>query len=118
MLLKAIGQPLGTLKGHRQCPKAVEYLWAILKGCWKVAGNAQITPISHEKRRQNSPVAIGKNSNFRHFSCVYVYIYQKLKELWKIFQMLSSSSTIFALSNCSRHDGLGTASQPREMEDV
>jgi hypothetical protein len=48
-------------------------------------------------------MAIGqKRGNFHPFSlkhCISVYNYEKSKVLWKIFQMLSGPSPIFALSN-------------------
>jgi hypothetical protein len=66
MLLKAVGQPLGTtkrvLESHWEIPKGY---WAtsgkFLKGIGKPLGNAQTPATSQQKRRQNFPVAIGKN---------------------------------------------------------
>ncbi len=66
MLLKAVGQPLGTAK------RVLEIRWERPKGYWKASGkflkgigkplgNAQITAVIQQERRQNFPAAIGKN---------------------------------------------------------
>jgi hypothetical protein len=58
-------------------------------------------PIGQKDRRQTCPGAILKNVVISIFSLkrrIFVYINEKLKDLWKILKMLRGSSPIFDFS--------------------
>jgi large-conductance mechanosensitive channel len=61
MLLKAVGQPLGTAKGYGKatgkCPKAI----GKSLGMGKALDNVQIPAVSQKERKKNCAAAIGKN---------------------------------------------------------
>jgi hypothetical protein len=83
MLLKAVGQPLGSANRIQEsCWEMPRGYWKIseqfLKGIGKLLGNAPIPAVSQWERRWNWPAAIGKNvANFHPISlkcCVSVNI--------------------------------------------
>jgi hypothetical protein len=81
----------------------LESLWAILRGYKKdtvKCPNTRCQPIGEEAELLSDNWQ--KRGNFRPFSlkrCIFVYIYFKSKELWKLLKMLSGSSPFFALYN-------------------
>jgi hypothetical protein len=104
MLLKVVGQPLGTakrvLESHWEMPKGYcKSSGQFLKGIGKPLGNAQIPPIVQKERRLNCPAAISKNVaiSFSLKRQISVYNDEKSKKLWTILKMLSGSYPIFAL---------------------